>query len=176
MLTQTQIRRAVSAVMVSLRASLAAAGAVSLAGCAMSAASDPKPPVSVEKRREVIQRETSSHTPARVPAADQAVTGEVPAAIMHLFIDDLMLRAAVRRGAIAVTEAVQLDWPDGSLGCAKPGTASIQVITPGYRARLTANGQTYAYHSDLRGHFLLCDSGVPMPPSKRTAGDKPPAQ
>jgi len=161
-----------------VRTPLAVVAMIWFGGCAMSASEgNPQEPVSVEKRREVIQRETRERTPVRVPAEDKtSITGEVPAVIMNLFIDDLALRAVVRREAITVAEAVQLDWPDGSLGCARPGTAAIQVITPGYRVKLSANGHTYAYHSDLRGHFLLCDSGIPQPPAKRAAGDKPPAQ
>lgn len=173
----TEVCRARTLLAVTIALSLA-----SLEGCVMGASADnPQPPASVEKRREVIQRETAAHTPprtpARVPPADKAsTTGEVPATIMNLFIDDLTLRAVVRREAISVVEAVQLNWPDGSLGCAAPHTAVIQVVTPGYRVRLAANGQTYAYHSDLRGYFLMCDSGIPMPPAQRKAGDKAPAE
>jgi len=175
MLTDVRQARTLPAVTITL-------SLLTLEGCAMGAAADnPQPPASVDKRREVMQRETAAHTPprtpARVPPADKAsTTGEVPATIMNLFVDDLTLRAVVRREAISVVEAVQLDWPDGSLGCAAPHTAVIQVVTPGYRARLAANGQTYAYHSDLRGHFLVCDSGLPLPPAQRKVGDKPPAE
>jgi len=170
----TDVRRTRTLLAVTIALSLS-----SLGGCVTGAAADnPQPPASVEKRREVMERETAAHTPpARVPPADKAsTTGEVPAAIMNLFVDDLTLRAVVRREAISVVEAVQLNWPDGSLGCAAPHTAVIQGVTPGYRVRLAANGQTYAYHSDLRGHFLVCDSGIPMPPAQRKAGDKAPTE
>ena len=174
MLTEVQIRRAMRVTMTAFGVS----SVLAAAGCAMNAAAEnPKPASSVEQRREVLQREAASRRPARVPDSDHgAITGEVPATIMNLFIDDLMLRATVRRESIAVAESVQLTWPDGSLGCAQPGSMVTQVVTPGYRVRLLANGQAYAYHSDLRGRFVMCDGGSPLPPARRKVGDKPPAE
>ena len=156
---------------------LAAAATILLSGCAASDSAESPGPASVDKRREVIQRESQPKAPTRAPAAETAGnTGEVPAAIVNLFIDDLMQRALVRRNAIKVQEAVQQQWPDGSLGCAVPGMNYMQVVTPGYRVRLAANGQSYSYHSDLKGRFVFCDGGMAVAPAKRTSGDQPPAQ
>jgi hypothetical protein len=37
-------------------------------------------------------------------------------------------------------------WNDSSLGCGKPGSMSLQVISEGYAVKLTANDQQYRVH------------------------------
>lgn len=60
-------------------------------------------------------------------------------------------------------EAVQ--WRDSSLGCPKAGRGYLQVITPGFRIWLEAQGQTYEYHSDMKGNVVSCGEGQgPAPP------------
>lgn len=57
---------------------------------------------------------------------------------------------------MTVVEAVAADWSDGSLGCPRKGTRSIQVLTSGYRVLLRARGQTH----DVRvaaGETLVCE-------------------
>ena len=159
------------------RVVLAAAATVALGGC-MADRSAPSPgPLSVDERREVIERQARDQVPARAPARETSGdSGEVPVAIKSLFVDDLAQRALVRREAIAILEASQQEWPDGALGCAAPGMNYMQMVTPGYRVRLQANGRSYEYHSDLKGRFVLCDAGVPAPPAKRNSGDEPPAR
>jgi hypothetical protein len=40
------------------------------------------------------------------------------------------------------------DFPDMSLGAAEDGEMSGQMITPGWRIRLEAQGKTYEYRAD----------------------------
>ena len=60
-----------------------------------------------------------------------------------------------------------LTWPDGSLGCPKPGEMYTQMIVPGYRVVLQAGGERYAYHSDQRGRFVVCANGLALPPAQQ---------
>jgi hypothetical protein len=39
-------------------------------------------------------------------------------------------------------------WSDTSLGCPKPGEFYAQVITEGYRLRLSDGSSQYTYHTD----------------------------
>jgi CO/xanthine dehydrogenase Mo-binding subunit len=47
---------------------------------------------------------------------------------------------------IRVRTVVAVEWPDASLGCPKKGQQYLQVVTPGYRVLLEADGRTYAVH------------------------------
>jgi hypothetical protein len=50
-----------------------------------------------------------------------------------------------------------VEWSDSSLGCPKPGENYLQVITPGYRVTLEAQGQSYEYHTDRTTRVVRCD-------------------
>jgi len=56
---------------------------------------------------------------------------------------------------IRVVSVVQVDWPDGCLGIAKPGMMCTQAIVPGYQIILEANGNEYEYRSDLSGRQVV---------------------
>jgi CO/xanthine dehydrogenase Mo-binding subunit len=47
---------------------------------------------------------------------------------------------------IHVRNVEAVEWPDSSLGCPKKGHQYTQVVTPGHRVRLEAEGRTYAVH------------------------------
>lgn len=102
--------------------------------------------------------------PASAAAAE--ATGEVPQQILALFRDDLARRALVKPETITVVSSTEQQWPDGSLGCPKPGEMYTQMIVPGYRVVLQAGGEKYAYHSDQRGKFVVCANGLALPPAK----------
>lgn len=74
-------------------------------------------------------------------------------------------RAELARGInmpadrIQVVAVEEVNWPDASLGCPQPGMAYIQVITPGFKVTLTASGQQYEVHTDLRGRAVMCSMG-----------------
>ena len=121
--------------------------------------------MSVERRREVVSKETSP-LPQRAPQPELAeATGEVPQALLLLFRDDAARRALVQPAAVTVVSASEKQWPDGSMGCPQPGMMYTQMVIPGYRVVLSAAGQNYAYHSDLRGKFILCEKGKALPPA-----------
>jgi hypothetical protein len=53
--------------------------------------------------------------------------------------------------ASAIKESVEdADFPDMALGAGEDGEMSGQMITRGWRIRLSANGQTYEYRADNR--------------------------
>lgn len=60
------------------------------------------------------------------------------------------------RRNVTVRRAERTEWSDSSLGCPEPGKAYLQVITPGYRVTLEANGRSYEYHTDLRDLAVRC--------------------
>lgn len=49
-------------------------------------------------------------------------------------------------GDIAMTQIEPATWSDSSMGCGKPGTMAMQVITEGYAVSLEAQGSKYRVH------------------------------
>lgn len=134
------------------------------------------PPVSVEDRRAILEKEGKKSPPQRAPDTSPPETrdaGEVPQQILAIFQDDLARRALVKHEEITVVSATEQQWSDGALGCRQPGQMYTQMIVPGYRVVLEAAGNRYDYHSDRRGNFIVCSSGMPFPPVKQQ--DKEPA-
>lgn len=76
--------------------------------------------------------------------------------VVPLVVSDLADRLEIAAEAVSVVEVEEVTWPDSSMGCPQPGYMYLQVITPGYRIVLEAQGQTYNYHTDSAGHFVLC--------------------
>ena len=63
---------------------------------------------------------------------------------------DLAERLEVSENAISGFGVEQTDFPDASLGAPCEDEMSAQVITPGWRIRLQAGGETYEYRATER--------------------------
>ena len=73
---------------------------------------------------------------------------------------DLLERLAQRKvdaDHVTVVEARRVTWRSAALGCPMPDRAYQMVLTPGVLIRLLAGGDTYEYHSTLRGPPFLCE-------------------
>lgn len=58
---------------------------------------------------------------------------------------------------VTVLQAQRVTWRSAALGCNMPDRAYKMVLTPGVLIRLLAAGETYEYHSTLRGPPFLCE-------------------
>ncbi|MEL6870600.1 MAG: hypothetical protein AAFO81_12440 [Pseudomonadota bacterium] len=56
---------------------------------------------------------------------------------------------------ITVDSVRTVTWPDGSVGCPQPGQAYGQVLTPGHKITLRAEGRVYVIH-EANQHAFLC--------------------
>jgi hypothetical protein len=63
---------------------------------------------------------------------------------------DLAQRLSLSEQKIALESVEQTDFPDAALGAPIEDEMSAQVITPGWRIRLQANGKTYEYRASAR--------------------------
>jgi hypothetical protein len=63
-----------------------------------------------------------------------------------------------------VVVAESVIWPDSSLGCPRPGEMYLQVLTPGYRVVLEADGTRYDYRLSETGVVRLCERPLPVAP------------
>jgi len=52
---------------------------------------------------------------------------------------------------ITVVDAEYKEWPNSCLGLAEPEEMCLQVITPGYKVTLRAEGETYVLHTNQDG-------------------------
>lgn len=65
--------------------------------------------------------------------------------------------------AVTVESVEEVTWRDSALGCPAPGMMYLQVLTPGYRIVLEAEGEEYTYHTDRGNQLVLCGSkGQPL--------------
>jgi hypothetical protein len=80
----------------------------------------------------------------------------VPADLLAAVRADLAERTGVSPGDIALLTAESATWPDGALGCARPGEVYLPSPTPGYRVVLQVAGGVYDYRTTAAGSFRLC--------------------
>jgi hypothetical protein len=73
-------------------------------------------------------------------------------------VNDLARRLEIDPAAITVVEARSVVWPDGSLGCPRPGMLYPQVQQDGALVRLRAQGREFAYHSGGARPVFLCEN------------------
>lgn len=80
--------------------------------------------------------------------------------------DDLATRLGIAVGDITVMYAVAVIWPDGSLGCPKPGLAYPQVTTDGALIGLGVGTSTYRYHAGGDRNPFLCTVALTTAPRR----------
>jgi hypothetical protein len=61
---------------------------------------------------------------------------------------DLAERLGVKETEVAAESVADTDFPDANFGAGAADELSAQMITPGWRIRLKANGQTYEYRAN----------------------------
>jgi hypothetical protein len=99
-------------------------------------------------------------TGQRPPQGASAVDGEVPAALLDKIRTELASEQGVAAGDVKVISAQAVNWPNGALGCPKPGRMYTQAIVPGYRIELEAGGKRFRYHAAQRGGYKRCDNAI----------------
>ncbi len=78
-------------------------------------------------------------------------------------IDDLVERTGVDAQAVTVVSVDEVTWRTASLGCPQRGFQYAQVLTPGVRIVLEADGVAHSYHAGAgRGPFFCADPEAPQ--------------
>lgn len=96
---------------------------------------------------------------ARRPPTERApkpAPKPVPDALLEKTKADMAAHENISAAEIQVLAAEKIDWPDGSLGCPKPGLVYAQAVTPGYKIVLRSPWSVYHYHCDSVQNFVLC--------------------
>lgn len=83
--------------------------------------------------------------------------------LTNLVVQDLAKRQSLDAAQITIQSREAVQWSDSALGCPAPGFAYLQVITPGYKIVLEAEGNVYNYHTGRGDSFVLCGKdGTPV--------------
>jgi hypothetical protein len=97
---------------------------------------------------------TKANPPANLP--QPAPAGQGAERVIQLARQDLAQKLNVPIDEIREVSVEAVEWPDTSLGCPQPGMMYAQVITPGFRVVLAAQGQTVEYHTDSGRRVVSC--------------------
>src|SRR5262245_32195965 len=101
---------------------------------------------------ETLQGPTPNATPAQ-PMPTNSFLRQVT----NQAVQDLASRLAVPPERIEFLELKSMLWPDGGLGCPRPGMVYPQVQQDGYLIRLRAGKREFEYHGGGRRGPFLCE-------------------
>ena len=76
--------------------------------------------------------------------------------VVQMAVNSLANDLKIPPEQVEVRSVTPTEWNDSSLGCPEPGRAYMQVITPGYRVILFANGREYEYHTNRQNMAIRC--------------------
>ena len=142
-----------------------AGAALLLAACGPTAAQPtPAGPASLPTVTQ-LGRPTKPPTPQDTPEPTTPPTGvpasQAPQAALNAR-QDLAQRLNIPADEIKIVSVEAVEWPDGCLGVHIEGIMCLQVITPGYRVVLEANGAVYEYHTNENGSQVIL-AAAPKP-------------
>lgn len=125
-----------------------------LAGC------DPAPSASPASTPTIVAASvsptpTASSPPGGTTGGVTAPTG-IPADHWAALLADLERRNVPTSGLEVVT-ARAMTWPNGALGCPKPGAMYTQALVDGYQVVVKAGGTTYDYRFGNTSVPRLCE-------------------
>lgn len=75
--------------------------------------------------------------------------------VAKIAIDALAADLQIAKDGILVDTIRAVDWPDSSIGCPQPDRAYLQVVTPGHKISLRANGGIHVVH-EAKGSAIVC--------------------
>jgi hypothetical protein len=141
---------------------LASLIALALAGCTAAGPTPGQLPARTMPAAVVtLPTPVESPPPAEPTLSQSAIDelGAVPA--VNAARDKYAASLGIPADQVNVVSVEPVTWNDSSLGCGKPGEMYLQVLTPGYKVTLEANGQQAVYHTDKgTGHppsVVRCD-------------------
>ncbi|HET7091609.1 MAG TPA: hypothetical protein VFL17_23510 [Anaerolineae bacterium] len=103
---------------------------------------------------------TSQAEPVPTAQLTGIPASEAPQAALNAR-QDLAQKLNIPVDEITIVSVEGVEWPDGCLGVHTVGIMCLQVITPGYRVVLEANGKVYEYHTNENGSQVIL-AGAPI--------------
>jgi len=149
-------------------ARLLIAAALVQVGAPPAMAADPLPPRNVAAPTRI----PDPLQPA-TPAGNPVSTSEIPETVRRAVVADAATRFKVSPNDVVLIRAEQVMWPDGALGCPRPGRSYAQMQVPGFRVvAKTPNGELL-YHTDKRASAVNCASSSAIVPRSLEKHGKP---
>ena len=96
------------------------------------------------------------------PAADPVSTTALPRELRRAVVADAAKFLEVAESSVVLTRAEQVTWPDGALGCPRPGMSYSQALVPGFRVVARSVERQVVYHTDSRASVVRCAEPVPL--------------
>jgi hypothetical protein len=129
-----------------------------LAGCAASGGR-PSESSSATGSPAGSEPPAASEPPASDPAslAPPSAPDGLPDQAWAAIVADLQARLGDAAAAVTVVSAEQVTWPDGSLGCPKPGQMYTQALVDGYQVVVEVDGTRYDYRVGSGSDVRLCE-------------------
>ena len=85
---------------------------------------------------------------------DRPIPVDIPAA-ERLSIEQLAQSLGIPVDQIKLVSIEEVQWPDSCLGVQHPGIMCAQVVTPGWKVVLEANGRQYEFHTNQDGSQIV---------------------
>ncbi len=94
---------------------------------------------------------------------ERSLEEQPPAPVVQAALQAVAEVSGASTADMAILATKEVEWPDTSLGCPKPGEMYLQVITPGYVVRVQApDGTEYEVHTDATGdNAIVCAPDMP---------------
>jgi len=84
--------------------------------------------------------------------------------IVDAALNDASERTGRERSTLVIVSREAVVWPDGGLGCPKPGVKYTMAPVEGYRIRIRAGSELLDYHANRRGYLVHCPAGRAVDP------------
>lgn len=97
--------------------------------------------------------ETTTPGPIESPSGTPT---DVPDARWDAIVADLAGRGIT--GTPELVSAVAVTWPNGALGCPKPGSSYTQALEDGMQVLVAVDGTTYDYRFGRSDTPVLCEA------------------
>jgi len=95
-----------------------------------------------------------------LPLASTSPGDTIADSTMAMIVADAATVAGVDPDAVKLVSVKPVTWPDGSLGCPKPGVMYTQSVVPGFRVIIRAGDRKLDYRVGRSGTAKRCDSGT----------------
>lgn len=113
---------------------------------------------------EVVNGESSP-----TPVAD--VSASLPSAAAQSAVaaarEKLAKHLKVELAQVSLVAVEPRTWNDSHLGCGKPGSMALQVISEGFAVTLAAQGRQHRVHVAGKNNVVICDRAVLLRSDKR---------